>query len=221
MAEQLSVPGTSERCGCVSGLSGSGSGSVESAKRSPGSEGSTGQPTARRRIEDEVPCSSTSSIVGSMQSYEYRYLGKEKLHDFLNEHFGKTFNAKNVSMEGFINFPADTISDEAILGVVIALPLFAKYRDSEDIKRAVRDLNGRGVVTIGLWKGHEAEKKNNMCAIARGVLNAALPVAEQWWGWNAKDDRGGCVRRLRVCAECEVEPRAVWPSRQLTWHARG
>ncbi|KAH8607675.1 hypothetical protein ERJ75_001390500 [Trypanosoma vivax] len=138
MAEQLSVPGTSERCGCVSGLSGSGSGNGNEnggfAKRSPGSEGSTGQPTVRRRIEDEVPCSSTSSIVVSMQSYEYRYLGKEKLHDFLNEHFGKTFNAKNVSMEGFINFPADTISDEAILGVVIGLPLFAKYRDSEDIR---------------------------------------------------------------------------------------
>ncbi|KAH8614347.1 hypothetical protein ERJ75_000696400 [Trypanosoma vivax] len=104
MAEQLSVPGTSERCGCVSGLSGSGSGSVESAKRSPGSEGSTGQPTLRRRIEDEVPCSSTSSIVGSMQSYEYRDLGKEKLHDFLNEHFGETFNARNVSMEVSIIF---------------------------------------------------------------------------------------------------------------------
>ncbi|CCD21647.1 hypothetical protein TvY486_0045660, partial [Trypanosoma vivax Y486] len=119
MAEQLLTPCTSKRCGCVSGLSGSG----ESVKRSPGSEGSTDQPTVRRRIEDEVPCLSTSSIVGSMQSYEYRDLGKEKVHDFLNEHFGERFNARNVSMEVSIIFPTDAISDEAILGGVIAQPL--------------------------------------------------------------------------------------------------
>ncbi|CCD15601.1 unnamed protein product [Trypanosoma congolense IL3000] len=108
-------------------------------------------------------------------------LGGVSLHDFLMEHFKKTFESLDVSLYAFIHKPNLCLTDESALTVVTKSAPYrefaGKYELYEAMKKEADRLNDVGIFSLRQWARAADNEVRDITLRVKGKLDAALGVA--------------------------------------------